>query len=158
MNLTPTRGPGRTRVSRRLEFAISVPEHNWQPVLDAFINHGIKLPAFCTYSDGTSSHLLIIPSHEARVAPLLATLGLRWQSSPVVFVETGDSVGAPLAQLGARLNQAGIEIIYSYASWVANEGLAAVFKTNDDARAARLLNELLVPVRPDVSQSRKVHA
>jgi hypothetical protein len=59
----------------------------------------------------------------------LMSNGFDCQINSVVAVRVQNRIGA-MAELGTRLKAAGVEIIYSYASYTKNEEIFAVFKTN----------------------------
>jgi hypothetical protein len=60
----------------------------------------------------------------------LACAGFESKANPVVVVGLKNRVGA-VAQLGAHLDNAGIDIVYSYASYMDDAEVVAVFKTHD---------------------------
>ena len=132
-------------MSRKLEFLVRAPQQNWQEILDALTARDVKILAFGTYSDATGNNLLLVTENETRTMAALNSIGLRWQSDSVVFLENAQRHGTSVTALGARLAQAGIGLIYSYASWIEEEGLFAVFKTADDERAMRFLEKLSAP-------------
>jgi len=99
---------------------------------------GLNILAYCAYSDRSEGVVLFVTEDAPTTRRALETAGYDCKENPVVLVSAVDHVGA-VAALGACLGAAGINILYSYASSSGTNRFHAVFKTDDDTAAIRLL-------------------
>jgi hypothetical protein len=107
-------------------------------VLATVARCGINVLAYCAYSDRDDSIVLLVTENPLEAKVALEHAGFQCKANSVVLVGATDQVGAA-AKLGATLGNAGIDILYSYASSSGTERFFAVFKTADDERAIRVL-------------------
>lgn len=126
----------------RREFELSVRVRN-QPgvvgkVLTKIAEAGVNIVAFCTYHTQDDLVMLLVTDDPHLARASLEQAGFACTIQPVVIVGGEDHVGA-VAQLGALLGDAGIQILYSYASSAGQGRFIAVFKTSNDARAIQVL-------------------
>ena len=75
-----------------------------------------------------------------RLQTVLQSAGFESRATPIVLALARDAVGLPV-RLGSALVRAGIGILFSYASRTEDERLCMVFKTTDDQRAIRVLED-----------------
>lgn len=108
-------------------------------VLAAVAAEGVNIHAYCSYSDRDETVVLIVCSNALKAKHALQATGFQCKANSVVLVGATDQVGAA-ALLGAHLGNAGIDILYSYASSSGGSQFFAVFKTIDDERAMRVLD------------------
>ena len=107
-------------------------------VLAAILGWGLHVRALCSYTDGDRLMVRVVTDDAKQAKQALACAGYESKANPVVVVGLKNRVGA-VAQLGAHLGNANIDIVYSYASYMDDAEVVAVFKTHDDARAVKVL-------------------
>ncbi len=129
------------RACRQVELMVRVPPQRGSlaGVLAEVARQGCDVLAYCAYFDGADCIVLLVPDNPLAAQRAVTAAGLPCKANPVVLVRETDSVGA-VARLGRQLQQAGIEILYSYASSTGESEFRAVFKTTDDEQALRLLD------------------
>jgi hypothetical protein len=108
-------------------------------VLAAVARCRINVLAYCAYSDRSGSVVLLVTENPLEAKLALEHAGFQCKANSVVLVGATDQVGAA-AKLGATLGNAGIDILYSYASSSGTDRFFAVFKTADDERAIHVLD------------------
>src|SRR5262249_28333616 len=106
-------------------------------VLDVVAARHINVLAYCSYCDRDDFVILLVTNDPSQAKQALEAAGFSCSANAVVVVAASDRVGAA-AQLGSYLGDAGIGILYSYASSYQSEQFFAVFKTIDDDAAIRL--------------------
>ncbi len=128
------------KARREVELAVRVGNKTGAlgEVLQAVSQAGVNILAYCSYSDRDEGVVLLVPEDPLRAKFALEQAGYTCQATSVVVVGDTDKVGAA-ARLGTYLGQAGVDIIYSYASSAEAPQFCAVFKTADDARALQTL-------------------
>lgn len=107
-------------------------------VLSQVAAENINVIAYCSYSDRDELVVLLVTSDPLRAKHRLESAGFKCKANAVVIVGATDQVGAA-ARLGACLGNAGIDILYSYASSSGGDQFFAVFKTMNDEQAIRVL-------------------
>jgi hypothetical protein len=107
-------------------------------VLAAILEWGLHVRALCSYTEGDRLMVRVVTDDAKQAKQALACAGYESKANPVVVVGLKNRVGA-VAQLGAHLGKAGVDIVYSYASYMDDAEVVAVFKTHDDARAMEVL-------------------
>jgi hypothetical protein len=107
-------------------------------ILAAVASQHINILAYCAYCDRDDTVVLLVTEDALRAKETLEAAGYPCRANSVVLVGSGDRVGAA-ALLGSYLGNAGIDILYSYASSAGRDQFFAVFKTMDDERAVRIL-------------------
>jgi hypothetical protein len=100
--------------------------------------HEINILAYCAYSERDEGCVMLITDDPERTRAALEKAGYRCQTDPVIVVHAPDRIGAAAA-LGRHLGEAGINILYSYAS-SSGQHFYAVFKTDNDDLAAQVLD------------------
>ena len=111
-------------------------------VLSIVLDAGVNVRALCSYGDGSRIVVLVVPEDAQGAKRALTCAGFECKANPVIVVGLQNRVGA-VAQLGAHLYNAGVEILRSYASYMDETEVVAVFKTHDDARAVEVLQASL---------------
>jgi hypothetical protein len=99
----------------------------------------INVLAYCAYSERDEGVVLLVTEDPGRTQQALADAGYPCRLNSVILVHARDKVGAAAA-LGAHLGRAGINILYSYASSTGDAAFHAVFKTDNDEAALRVLD------------------
>lgn len=107
-------------------------------VLAAILEWGIHVRGLCSYTDRGRLMVRVVTDNAKQAKQALARAGFESKANPVVVAELKNRVGA-VAQLGAHLGNARIDILYSYASYMDDAEVVAVFKTHNDARAVEVL-------------------
>ena len=108
-------------------------------VLATVAGHGVNVLAYCSYNDRNEAVVMLVTNDALEAKRALEGAGFPCKADSVVLVGATDRVGAA-AKLGASLGDAGIDILYSYASSSGNDEFFAVFKTADDDQAIRVLD------------------
>ncbi len=111
-------------------------------ILSAVAGCGVNVLAYCTYTDRQDTVVLLVTDNATRAKDAIEADGFQVRANAVVMVGASDHVGAA-ALLGGYLGQAGIRILYSYASSSKRDRFHAVFKTVDDDAAIRVLDRTL---------------
>jgi hypothetical protein len=99
---------------------------------------GSEVLAACSYWDQEGAIVMLVTENALRAVHALEAAGYKWKSSEVVLVEMPERPGMA-AMLGAKLADAGVNILYSYAFRSERDQSYMVFKTADDDRAIYLL-------------------
>lgn len=120
-------------------------------VLSALLEQGVEVRALCAYNDGAKTIVLLVTEDALRAKQALAKAGFECKANPVIVVGLENRIGA-VAELGAHLYEAGIEILRSYSSYTEGSEMVAVFKTHDDARAIEVLQASLQTAAPADAQ------
>lgn len=109
-----------------------------QEVLRTLTTHGLNVLAYCTYTERNDLVILLVTDNALIAKDVLQSAGFSCKANSVVLVGASHKLGST-AVIGAHLGVSGIEILYSYASWVGGDQSIAVFKTTDDERAIQAL-------------------
>ena len=120
-------------------------------VVSTLAEQGVEVRALCSYNDGEKTIVLLVTEDALRAKQALATAGFECKANPVIVVGLENRIGT-VAQLGAHLYEAGIEILRSYSSYTEGSEMIAVFKTHDDARAVEVLQASLQAAAPSRTQ------
>lgn len=97
-----------------------------------------RILAFCWYCDRCGTVVRLVTENARETARALTAEGIGCTRDNVVLIQAGSSPTVA-ARVGTLLALTDIPVLYSYSSWdEANLG-AVVFKTADNARAARVL-------------------
>jgi len=107
-------------------------------ILRAVSERGAVVLTHCTYFDGLQFKVLLVTEATIAAKHALEDAGYDCSAEPIVMVRAPDQVGAA-AQLGRHLSNAGIDILYSYASVPSASEFLAVFNTSDNERAMQVL-------------------
>ena len=94
--------------------------------------------ACCSYCDRSGTVVRLVTEDAKKTAQALAAEGISCTRDSVVLIQAESSPTAA-ARMGTLLALTNIPVLYSYSSWNEEYFGAVVFKTADDARAARLL-------------------
>jgi hypothetical protein len=109
-------------------------------VLSTVTEQGTSVRALCSYNDRDRTMMLLVAEDPPRARRALEDAGFDCSANPVVVVGLENRIGA-IDQLGHHLHDAGIDILHSYASYTRHDEAFAVFKTRDDARAIKILQD-----------------
>jgi hypothetical protein len=121
-------------------------------IMSALLEWGVQVRALCSYAEGEKLMVLVVADDAQKAKQALACAGFECKVNPVILVGMENRVGA-MARLGGHLKSAGVEILYSYASYMDDAEMIAVFKTRDDARALAVLQSSLLSTQPSVTQT-----
>jgi hypothetical protein len=141
-------------VLREMELSISL---NGFPgaedsILSTVAEQGANIRALCSYSDRHQSVMLLVTEDPPRVKQALEDAGFDCTTASVVVVGLENRIGA-IDRLGLHLRDAGINVLRSYASYAGRQEVCAVFKTQDDARAVKVLQAGLGAPRNSVCEA-----
>jgi hypothetical protein len=117
----------------------------------------VHVRALCSYAEGDKLMVLVVVDNCRKAKQALGRAGFECKINPVIVVGLDNHLGAT-ARLGQHLNNAGIQILYSYASYMHDAQIVAVFKTQDDARAMEVLESILQVARSETSASALVQS
>ena len=109
-----------------------------ESVLSAVTEQGANVRALCSYNDRDRMVMLLVTEDPSRAKQALEDAGFDCTANPVVVVGLENRIGA-IDRLGLHLQDAGINVLRSYASYGNPQEVCAVFKTQDDARAVKVL-------------------
>lgn len=116
-------------------------------VLRVVAAHKLKLLAYCTAFDRDGFTILLVTDTPLAAKTALAKAGFACTAQSVVLVSAEDRAGTTVA-LFNQLNAARIDIRHAYVASLPRSFLCAVFQTDDDPRALRVLaaTNLATPV------------
>lgn len=109
-------------------------------ILSMMTDNGVNVLALCSYNAGDRLVVLLVPDKPRLAKQALMSTGFDCRLNSIVTAKVQNRIGA-LAGLGAQLKAAGIEILYSYASYNETGEIFAVFKTSDNVLAHQTLEE-----------------
>jgi hypothetical protein len=109
-----------------------------QEVLSTLAARGLNVLAYCTYTERDDLVILLVTDNALNAKDALQSAGLSCKANSVVLVGAAHELGSA-AIIGVHLGLSGVEILYSYASWLGGNESIAVFKTTDDERAIQAL-------------------
>jgi len=109
-----------------------------ESVLSTVTKQGANVRALCSYNDRNRMVMLLVTEDSPLAKQALEDAGFDCTSNPVVVVGLENRIGA-IDRLGLHLQDAGINVLRSYASYANPQEVCAVFKTQDDARAVKVL-------------------
>ncbi len=127
--------------SKTTEISVKIGNHpgDLARLLSTISTRSINILAYCAYSERDNGIVHIVTEDPQRAQAALTEAGYEFKTNLVVVVAATDRVGAAAA-LGARLADAGINILYSYASSSGGDEFHAVFKTDKDDDVLRVLD------------------
>lgn len=109
-----------------------------QEVLSILAARSLKVLAYCTYTERDDLVILLVTDDALLAKDALQNAGFACKANSVVLVGAAHELGST-ALIGAHLGVSGVEILYSYSSWLGGDQSIAVFKTTDDERAIQAL-------------------
>jgi hypothetical protein len=109
-----------------------------QEVLSVLTACGLNVLAYCTYTERDDLVILLVTNDALMAKDALQSAGFSCRANSVVLVGAAHDLGST-AIIGAHLGLSGVEILYSYTSWLGGNQSIAVFKTTDDERAIQAL-------------------
>jgi hypothetical protein len=109
-----------------------------ESVLSTVTEQGANVRALCSYNDRDRMVMLLVTGDPPRAKQALEDAGFDYTANPVVVVGLENRIGV-IDRLGLHLENAGINVLRSYASYANPQEVCAVFKTQDDARAVKVL-------------------
>lgn len=98
------------------------------------------LLAHCIYHERLQTVVLLVAEDSDALLACLKRHRIDAAATRVLVSQSEYVIGLP-AQLGAMLANAGVQIHYSYATCSGRDQLLVVFKTSDDQRALRVLEQ-----------------
>lgn len=114
-----------------------------ESILSTVTEQGGNVRALCSYNDRDRKVMLLVTKDPPRAKQALEDAGFYCTTAPVIVVGLENRIGA-IDRLGLHLRDAGINVLRSYASYANHQEVCAVFKTQDDARAVKVLQAGLV--------------
>jgi hypothetical protein len=129
-----------TKARKEVELAVRVGNRPAvvQEVLSTLASRGLTVLAYCTYTERDDLVILLVTDNALNAEDALQSAGLSCKANSVVLVGAAHELGSA-AIIGAHLGLSGVDILYSYASWLGGNESIAVFKTTDDKRAIQAL-------------------
>ena len=109
-----------------------------ESVLSTVTEQGANVRALYSYNDRNRMVMLLVSEDPPLAKQALEDAGFDCTANPVVVVGLENRIGA-IDRLGLHLQDAGINVLRSYASYANSQEVYAVFKTQDDARAVKVL-------------------
>jgi hypothetical protein len=109
-----------------------------ESILSTVTEQGTGVRALCSYNDHDRMVMLLVTENPRRAKQALEDAGFDCTANLVVVVGLENRIGA-IDQLGLHLQDAGINVLRSYVSYARRQEVCAVFKTQDDARAIKVL-------------------
>jgi len=101
---------------------------------------GVNITAICAYAMGDNAYFMLTTSSNVKAKKALAPLNVALEERDVVEVELLNRPGE-LQKVAKRITNAGIDIEYMYATAGAGKTTTCVFKTADDAKAIKVINQ-----------------
>ena len=111
-----------------------------ESILSTVTGKGTNIRALCSYNDRDRTMILLVTEDAPRAKQALEDAGFDCTTNPVIVVGLENRIGA-IDRLGIDLQDAGIHVLRSYASYANRQEVCAVFKTQDDARAVKILEQ-----------------
>jgi hypothetical protein len=121
-----------------------------EKLLAVLADKGIGVLAQTTYPSRDWVLVLLITDDLRRTQSVLEESAFEYGSDSVVLVDVPGR-SSFVAQAGMQLRMAGIGILYSYVSDAQLGRIVAVFKTTDDDRAVRVLQNVIPALWPSPS-------
>jgi len=100
----------------------------------------VDISAICAYEMDRKAYFMAVTESNAKTKKALAPLKAVIEEEDVVMVELPNKVGS-LQQVAKKIADAGIDIIYIYATAGTGKLSYCVFKSVDDKKAIRVLNK-----------------
>ncbi len=108
-------------------------------VLGTLANAGINLKAFSAYTKKKEIHFRLVTSDSQKAEKALKAAGLEVRKGEVVAVLVRERIGV-VAEIGALLGNAVIDIEYCYGSSSGKGEALLIFKTSDNQKALEVLS------------------
>src|SRR3989442_1490614 len=102
------------------------------------VSCGAEVLAASSHWDRTGGAMRLVTEDGSRTMRALSNAGYTCRAAPVVLIEVPDKPGLAV-QLGRKLTDAGIAILYAYTFHSDDDRCYVVFRTDDDDRALYLL-------------------
>ena len=111
-----------------------------ESILSTVTEQGTSVRALCSVNDRDQTVMLLVAEDAPLAKQALEEAGFDCTSNPVVVVGLENRIGV-IDRLGVHLQDAGIDVLRSYASYANPQEVCAVFKTQDDERAIKVLQK-----------------
>jgi len=99
---------------------------------------GVNILGVCAYRRGDTAHVVLHTSDPAQTAKLLADMSVVWQEVLVVSCETHVGI---LADIGRKLAEVGINILFCYGTAMDTPTAALIMDTTHNDRALEALRD-----------------
>lgn len=99
----------------------------------------VNITAICAYEMENSAYFLLLTSSNAKAKKALAPLGVEVKEDNVVSVEMPNKAGE-LQKVSKRIADANININYMYGTTSAAKASICIFKTADDKKTIKVIN------------------
>jgi len=107
-------------------------------VTDKLKDAGVNILAFCAWGEGDVGHLMLVADNPDKacesISPAVDECG--WDD--VVLIRAANTPGS-LNEIAHKLANAGIDIVFAYASTTDAPEATVILNTSDNARAAEIL-------------------
>ncbi len=100
----------------------------------------VNITSVCAYAMEKSAFFMLTTDSNAKAKKALSPLGVRIEEEDVVEVELPNKSGE-LEKVAKRMADAGIDIEYMYATAGAGKTATCVFKTADDKKTIKVINQ-----------------
>ena len=100
----------------------------------------VSITGLCAYQMNNRAYFIMMTDDNAKAKRALKKTGMQAEYEPVVMVEMPNKVGE-LEKVSAILAEADIDIQYTYGTAGSKRSTFCVFKTDQDAKAIRVINK-----------------
>ncbi len=108
-------------------------------VTDAIATAKINITSICAYGMDNTAYFMLITENNAKAKKALVHCGLMVKEDEVVAVDLPNKAGE-LQKIARKIADAGINIVYMYATAAAGKSSTCIFKTSDDKKAIKVIN------------------
>jgi len=109
-------------------------------VTTAIARAKVNINAICAYGMEGTGHFLLTTNSNAKAKKALVPLGVAIEERDVLGVEMADKPGA-LQKVAKKIADAGIDIVYMYATAGSGRQVTCVFLTSDNTKAIQAINQ-----------------
>lgn len=100
----------------------------------------VNIEAICAYEVDDKGYFMVVTDNNAKAKKILAKMGANAEVEDVLVVGVPNKVGQ-LQKLAHKISEAGVDIYYVYGSPGAGKKMHLVFKTANDSKALKAINE-----------------
>ncbi len=108
-------------------------------ITDAIETAKVNITSICAYGMDNTAYFMLTTESNARAKKALIQCGIEVKEEEVVAVDLPNKVGE-LQKVAKKIADAGINIIYMYATAATGKSSNCIFKTSDDKKALRVIN------------------
>jgi hypothetical protein len=107
-------------------------------VTDKLKDAGVNILAMCAWGDGNLGHLMLVADDPQKACQSISPAVDQCGWDEVVRVQVANTPGA-LNEIAHKLADAGIDIVFTYASTTDAPEATVILNTSDNAQAAEIL-------------------